>query len=153
MEQPNKQCIKEEEKEIDLSDLVCKLMKGIEGFCDNYGKELQGENRREAYLKDAGEILELQFSEEVEMYVPTSWCRFPFYESDFGWEKPMWVSIAPIPTGRSGTPLGVTTFLDARDGQGIEAWVSLAPEDISLFETNPDLLGVDFVNPTPLYTE
>ncbi|XP_028080256.1 BAHD acyltransferase BIA1-like [Camellia sinensis] len=153
MEQPNKQCIKEEEKEIDLSKLVCQLRKGIEGFRDNYGKELQGENRREAYLKESGEIMELQFSEEVETYVHNSWCRFPFYESDFGWGKPTWVSIAPMSPGTSGNPPSVTTFLDTKDGRGIEAWVTLAPEDMPLFETNPDLLAFASLNPTPLYTE
>ncbi|CAL5390465.1 unnamed protein product [Camellia sinensis] len=153
VEQPNKQCIKEEEKEIDLSDLVCQLRKGIEGFQDNYGKELQGENRREAYLKEVREIMELQFSEEVEMYGHTSWCRSPFHESDFGWGKPTWVSIALMSPERSGIPLGLTTFLDTKDGQGVEAWVTLTPGDIPLFETNPDLLAFASLNSTPLYTE
>ncbi|EOY22398.1 Uncharacterized protein TCM_014575 [Theobroma cacao] len=43
----------------------------------------------------------------------SSWCRIPFYETDFGWGKPIRTAIA----------LGmerVVFFLDTKDGEGIE---------------------------------
>ena len=29
---------------------------------------------------------------EEDVFLFTSWCRFPFYEADFGWGKPVWIS-------------------------------------------------------------
>lgn len=58
----------------------------------------------------------------------SSWCRFPFYEADFGWGKPVWVSIARLPAGNSAV------LIDTRDGDGIEAWISLDKKDMALFQ-------------------
>ncbi|EEF51845.1 stemmadenine O-acetyltransferase [Ricinus communis] len=61
----------------------------------------------------------------------SSWCRFPFYEADFGWGKPIWVTTALINR--------CAFLLDTKDGQGIEAWIGLPKEVMSKFEQNPDI--------------
>ncbi|KAJ8774923.1 hypothetical protein K2173_019927 [Erythroxylum novogranatense] len=63
----------------------------------------------------------------------TSWCKFPFYEVDFGWGKPTWV-------GTGKTPSTGAYFLETSDGKGMEAWLGLAEEDMVLFERHPDIL-------------
>ncbi|CAN4087721.1 unnamed protein product [Withania somnifera] len=68
-------------------------------------------------------------------YLCSRWCRFPWYEADFGWGKPFWVSSA----SRSGE---VIFLMDTKDGDGTEAWVSLKENDIVEFERNiPDILS------------
>ncbi|XP_076940526.1 limonoid 21-O-acetyltransferse-like [Bidens hawaiensis] len=63
----------------------------------------------------------------------TSWCRFPMYKVDFGWGKPDWVSEA-------GNSAELVTLMDDKDGDGIEAWVSLNLKDMYVFERDHDIL-------------
>nr|TKS12845.1 hypothetical protein D5086_0000060720 [Populus alba] len=63
------------------------------------------------------------------------WQRFPFYGIDFGWGKPTWVTIP------AGANKNVTTIMDTRDGEGVEAWVTLTEEDMAFFEGDRELLG------------
>ncbi|KAH7857798.1 hypothetical protein Vadar_016579 [Vaccinium darrowii] len=90
----------------------------------NYLKE-----RAEMFTK--GELVSLSF---------TSLCRFPMYEADFGWGKPVWVSSAPMPFKN------VVVFMDTQSSDGIEAWVNLTAEDMAKFEVDKELLA--FVSPT-----
>ena len=55
---------------------------------------------------------------ETDIYNFSSWFWFPLYEVDFGWGKPIWVST------RAKT-LEMVILNDTKDGDGIEAWVSL----------------------------
>ncbi|KAL5984081.1 hypothetical protein ACLOJK_018183 [Asimina triloba] len=59
---------------------------------------------------------------KVDLYPFSSWCGFPFYEVDFGWGKPAWVSACTM------VSLNLVVLLNTRDGDGIEAWVSM--EDV-----------------------
>ncbi|XP_076954830.1 limonoid 21-O-acetyltransferse-like isoform X2 [Bidens hawaiensis] len=63
----------------------------------------------------------------------TSWCRFPIYEADFGWGKPYWVNEA------KGS-LEMVSLMDDKNGDGIEAWVSLNQKEMYAFERDQDIL-------------
>ncbi|KAF3649969.1 putative salutaridinol 7-O-acetyltransferase-like [Capsicum annuum] len=67
--------------------------------------------------------------DEKDIYLSSSWCKFPWYEVDFGWGKPFWVSSAC-------RLLEVIILVDTKEGDGIEAWVSLKEDDIIEFERN-----------------
>lgn len=73
-----------------------------------------------------GELLSFSF---------TSLCRFPLYEADFGWGKPLWVGSASL------TYKNLVTFFDTRSGDGIEAWVNLTAEDMEKLEIDKELLA------------
>ncbi|XP_068322231.1 tabersonine-19-hydroxy-O-acetyltransferase-like isoform X3 [Pyrus communis] len=61
--------------------------------------------------------------------------RFPFYEPDFGWGKPPWVT--------SGTEFkNLILLMDTRDGDGIEVSLNLKEEDMAIFESTKELLEV-----------
>ncbi|KAB1214457.1 Acetyl-CoA-benzylalcohol acetyltransferase [Morella rubra] len=64
----------------------------------------------------------------------SSWCRFPMYEADFGWGKPIWVS-------STHKPAEIVTLMDTKDGKGIEVWVSLDEKDMLLFQKHPDIIA------------
>ncbi|GJU10676.1 chloramphenicol acetyltransferase-like domain-containing protein [Tanacetum coccineum] len=64
----------------------------------------------------------------------TSWCSFPIYDVDFGWGKPYWAS-------GIGSTIEMVTLMDGKDGDGIEAWVSLKEKDMKLFEQDLDILA------------
>ncbi|OWM89719.1 stemmadenine O-acetyltransferase-like [Punica granatum] len=65
----------------------------------------------------------------------TSLCRFPIYEADFGWGKPVWVGSASL------TFKNLIVFLDTKSGDGIEAWANLKAEDMAKFENDKELLA------------
>ena len=53
---------------------------------------------------------------DVDVFMFASWCRFRFYQVDFGWRKPVWMS-------RIHWAYDATFLLE--DGDGIEAWACL----------------------------
>ncbi|XP_071714356.1 pelargonidin 3-O-(6-caffeoylglucoside) 5-O-(6-O-malonylglucoside) 4'''-malonyltransferase-like [Rutidosis leptorrhynchoides] len=58
----------------------------------------------------------------------TSWCKFPFYEADFGFGKPSWVAPGTLPIQNSAF------FMDDSEGNGLEAYVFLEVKDVLFFE-------------------
>lgn len=69
-----------------------------------------------------------QETNDWDNYFVSSWCNFPFHEVDFGWGIPSWVSSATT------QKYAITWLMDARNGDGIEAWVNLKPTDMLQFE-------------------
>ncbi|KAJ0610619.1 putative alcohol O-acetyltransferase [Helianthus annuus] len=66
------------------------------------------------------------------------------YELDFGWGKPIWFYI---------TNNGMARYMflnDTLKGGGVEAIVTLSPEEMEIFEHDPELLSYATVNPSPL---
>ncbi|KAK9061073.1 hypothetical protein SSX86_018258 [Deinandra increscens subsp. villosa] len=58
----------------------------------------------------------------------TSWCRFPFYEVDFGFGKPIWAAPGTIPINNS------VYLMDDAEGNGVEAYVFLELKYVPYFE-------------------
>ncbi|CAN4110551.1 unnamed protein product [Withania somnifera] len=79
-------------------------------------------------------INKLGQGDEMDIYASTSWCRFPWYEADFGWGKPIWVSSV-------GRTFEVICLFDTKNSEGIEAWVSLKENEMIGFEKNRDILS------------
>ncbi|MCD7449650.1 hypothetical protein HAX54_000880 [Datura stramonium] len=79
-------------------------------------------------------VNKLGLGDTIDIYPSTSWCRFPWYEADFGWGKPFWVSSV-------SKPFEVIILNDTKDGDGIEAWVSLKENEMIEFEKDPDILS------------
>ena len=71
---------------------------------------------------------------EVVTFGFTSLCRFPIYEADFGWGKPVWVGSTKM------LYHNIVTFIDTKSGDGIEAWICLKEEDMVKFEMDKEVL-------------
>ncbi|CAL1359891.1 unnamed protein product [Linum trigynum] len=71
----------------------------------------------------------------------SSWCGFPFYEADFGWGKPVWV------THTFAGAKDIITMMDTRNGDGIEVTVCLEGGVMAAFETDEKLLSFCTINP------
>ena len=85
--------------------------------------------------------------EEADYFGFSSWCNFGFYEADFGWGKPIWVSSI----GSSGSMfMNLVILPDTRFGDRIEAWVTLDEQDMARLEFNPELLTFASLDPSPL---
>lgn len=77
---------------------------------------------------------------EVVNFYYTSLCRFPLYEADFGWGKPIWVAWGGWPYRN------IAVLMDTKCGNGIEAWIHLKEEDMVKFEADKEFLS--YVSPT-----
>jgi hypothetical protein len=64
---------------------------------------------------------------DLDICVVPSWCKFPFYQIDFGFGKPTWFSSVH-------KPLEIVLLVDTKFGTGIEAWVSLEVENMLQFQ-------------------
>ncbi|KAK1271677.1 BAHD acyltransferase [Acorus gramineus] len=71
----------------------------------------------------------------VERYLFTSWCRFPFYETDFGWGGPAWVAVPPCKLKNC------FVLMNARGGDGFEVWAFLTEAEMEGFAKDPELLA------------
>ncbi|KAL5569953.1 hypothetical protein UlMin_026528 [Ulmus minor] len=108
----------------------------------NTFKRLRGEEGPlliKELLKESKRVFQ---NENLVKYNYTSWCRFLFYEADFGWGKPIWV------TNGGCVFKDTVMMMDTRNGDGIEAFVNLEKEEMELFENDMKLLGFASLNPS-----
>ncbi|KAJ0037612.1 hypothetical protein Pint_22418 [Pistacia integerrima] len=129
------------EKEIDLQDLVTKLSKELKEFRKN-AMETINEKKR-AWMSMCG-IENFGVRDDIDHYMCTSWCRFGFYEVDFGWGKPAWATVPNLMIPN------FVVLMDTKDGEGVEVFVTLNKEEMALFELEKELLEFAAVNPSVL---
>ncbi|KAE8023614.1 hypothetical protein FH972_009289 [Carpinus fangiana] len=108
-----------------LRDAMKKVdMNFVKSFQESGGSSNFFLENLERYRK--GEVVALGF---------TSLCRFPVYEADFGWGKPVWVASARL------LYKNLVGFFDMKSGNGIEVWINLDEEDMAKFEVHKELLA------------
>ncbi|PSS19366.1 Vinorine synthase [Actinidia chinensis var. chinensis] len=135
-----------DEGETEISCFICHIKRGIADIKDKYGKKLEEEERLSLVLDPSIKIKEgLQKVDAINFCFISSWCKFPLYEADFGWGKPIWVIVGDL-----FLVPNIIILADTRDGNGIEAWVALTEEDMAIFETNQELLTFGSLNPSAL---
>ncbi|GJV50994.1 deacetylvindoline O-acetyltransferase [Tanacetum coccineum] len=67
-------------------------------------------------------------------YIYSSMCRFPSYGIDFGWGKPLKVSMG-------GTMKNFILLMNTPNDDGIEVTVCLEEQDMKIFQNDPELLA------------
>ncbi|KAJ0093498.1 hypothetical protein Patl1_26397 [Pistacia atlantica] len=82
--------------------------------------------------KEAGEELNKD-TDKVDAYGFTSLCRMPIYP-DFGWGMPARVTHVQ-------SVVELIMLFDTRDGDGVEAWISLDENDMNVFQQDPDIIA------------
>lgn len=107
----------------DFLDLIPKMRESASKINKEF---VQKHGNGEIYvnsLKKTLDVIHLAF---------TSLCRFPMYETDFGWGKPKWV----------GFPAWIfknlILFTDTESGNGIEAYITFKKEDMAKFEKDEE---------------
>ncbi|KAI8528050.1 hypothetical protein RHMOL_Rhmol12G0120900 [Rhododendron molle] len=97
-------------------DLVTQMREAERKIDDNYAKKLQEGDEHLNFIKGRAENLT---KGEVDSFRFTSLCHFPLYGADFGWGKPIRVTMATLPYKN------LSHFLPTRYGQGVEAWINM----------------------------
>ncbi|KAI3797240.1 hypothetical protein L1987_32495 [Smallanthus sonchifolius] len=115
---------------------------------DEFVNNAQGDEGYVAMQKSLQEMGEIGSIGPIDDYNFTSWCNMGFYDIDFGWGKPSWVS------GTVGDGFRVFTnlviLMDTKCGGGIEAWVNLDEQVMKSLQCNPELLAYASLDPSPL---
>ncbi|KAK4789321.1 hypothetical protein SAY86_020640 [Trapa natans] len=127
--------------ELKLPELVCLLRKGLRKYQGEIMEIIGGEVRVEKILQAGVDFVEHMAEEGVDNFNCSSWCKFPLYEADFGWGKPIWASLA-------GFQFMDMLMTNTADGEGIEVWVALSEADMDLFQHDDELLQFASLNPS-----
>ncbi|KAK3446528.1 hypothetical protein EUGRSUZ_A02205 [Eucalyptus grandis] len=81
-----------------------------------------------------------KWKEESRFYRCSSLCGFRLYEVDFGSGKPAWLTSLSLAKN-------FVYMVDAKGGDGIDAWVTLDRRDMAVFERDEELLTYAAPNP------
>ncbi|XVE69619.1 hypothetical protein DITRI_Ditri10aG0004700 [Diplodiscus trichospermus] len=135
------------ESKSDLPHLVGQTREAISRVDSHLIKKL-GEDEGKSLISDTlREIGDLVSKDGFDHFGFSSWCKFGYYEADFGWGKPVWVSSF----GMENTVfMNLIILADTPFGDGIEAWVTLDEQDMAVLERDEELLKLAMFDPSPL---
>ncbi|KAL9462434.1 hypothetical protein AB3S75_000439 [Citrus x aurantiifolia] len=136
------------EVEVELDGLVCKLRESIMKPGSDFVNSIQGSGGFHNYFKALNDENDVHTVVQ-ERITFTSWGKFGYYEIDFGWGKPIWVSVAGFGESIISLPT-VIILMNTRLGDGIEAWVSLLEDYMNLLQVDKELLACATLDPSPL---
>ncbi|KAK4478245.1 hypothetical protein RD792_017529 [Penstemon davidsonii] len=132
-----------------LHSLVEKLKNEDDQVDSEFIEKLKGE---EGSRNIEGSLLDEEDcdrNEDVEITSVTNMCNGMMYEINFGWGRPIYVSVGNgepyAPPVKNSVILMDTIYRDE-----IEAWVTLSEDDMTVFEQDPNLLSSASLNPSPL---
>ncbi|KAH7532933.1 stemmadenine O-acetyltransferase [Ziziphus jujuba] len=133
---------------MELKEVVARLRKRIVEAGDNLTKALgmgtplemiDDEYKKEMRNKYGSKLL------DIKLYLCSSWCNLRLYDhADFGWGKPIYLFTA------GSSKKNFFRLMDTKDGDGVEAWVSLSEDEMALLERDPELLKFASFNPSAL---
>ena len=133
----------EEGNNSEFHELISTMKRVTTSFYDETIPRIKGDE--EGYslvfesMKERGEII--KNVSDVDRYWCSSWCRFPIYDMDFGWGKPVWVTSGAVPS------INLIVFEDTKCGNGIQASVTLDPKVMAFFERDEELMSFASFNP------
>ncbi|XP_022997736.1 vinorine synthase-like isoform X1 [Cucurbita maxima] len=127
----------EEGREMEVWKIVGDMKRSLEEFCRELPKKCRAEEWNGLYKLHAKQKMDRLISGgwNHAVYCCSSWCRFPLYDADFGWGKPMWITVPDFDSKN------LILLMDARDGEGVEAIVRLEEEEMAVFQQNQELLS------------
>ncbi|XP_021911472.1 vinorine synthase-like [Carica papaya] len=133
----------EEEKDMELVQLVIQMRKSFNHFCNNDANMFKGKDgtiKILEKLKERGEFFKK--TGDMSVYKCSSWCKLPLYDTEFGWGKVLWhVSINKIVSN-------TVALMDTRSRNEIEVILTLDEEEMRILETNQELLEYATINPS-----
>ncbi|CAK7325398.1 unnamed protein product [Dovyalis caffra] len=131
-------------KKTELPALVNVLSDATALYDSDYTQTLQGEDGFETLSEYCNQLEELFSLENPDIFAFTCWSYLGFTKTNFGWGEPFWVGHM----GKVGPAFrNITMFIETRDGKGIEAWITLDKERMTLLEHDPEFLAFGSPNP------
>ncbi|KAI4340668.1 hypothetical protein MLD38_025478 [Melastoma candidum] len=124
-----------------LRELTAKLRGERDEFLENFVKtKMVSETAVAALMRTFEEQGALVHNEEVELYRCSSWLRLNMYEADFGWGKPIWLSLVNMPYKNT------MILINRRGSDGVEAWLTLQEDHMVALDQDEELLHFASLN-------
>ena len=92
-----------------VEDLVAKLRDGIKNYSESEVRKLRGEDAQDCISQHSKEVGDSMRRNDVNLFLCSSWCNLEFCEADFGWGRPILVTVL----GNSYE--NMITLMDTRD--------------------------------------
>jgi len=127
----NAQFMPDDEIKMELHHFVNRVHDAISTTTHDCAKASNSDDIYSMVSSKAREVGEALGEGNVDTYMFSCWCRFPWYEADFGWGKPSWVSSVDVPTG-------IVMLMDTKDGDGIEVFLALDESSMLTLQQNLD---------------
>ncbi|GAA0161525.1 hypothetical protein LIER_39247 [Lithospermum erythrorhizon] len=105
-----------------FSNLVGKYKEAVKTVDGDFYLRNAEKGDYQEILDGLEKFVELVTKEGVEMFYFSSW-RFPWYELNFGWGKPIYVCPGVYPLKN------VVILMSSRCGEGVEAWINMLESD------------------------
>ncbi|XWS20856.1 hypothetical protein CRYUN_Cryun30bG0004800 [Craigia yunnanensis] len=135
------------ENKSDLPDLVGQVREAISRVDSDLITKLGNDEGKSLISETLREIDDLVSKDGLDHFGFSSWCKFGFYEADFGWGKPVWVSSFGM---ENSVYMNLIILVDTQFGDGIEAWVTLDEQDMAILERDEELLKLAMFDLSPL---
>ncbi|PWA84625.1 transferase, Chloramphenicol acetyltransferase-like domain protein [Artemisia annua] len=133
------------ESQPDLATLMAQIRESIAKKDSNHIDSMKGEKGHEKINEMLRGLDHLMDVVDLRNFViSSSLLNSGMYEMDFGWGKPIWFY---------NMHAGFNRFVylnDTPKGGGVEATVTLSPEEMEIFERDSELLSYAIVDPSPL---
>ncbi|XP_038725604.1 stemmadenine O-acetyltransferase-like [Tripterygium wilfordii] len=137
-------------EETEVCSFVSRMRETLGCLSGDFVKSLEGEQGLQSlceYLTRLRETYSKSVSNGDEIIAFNSWCKAGTDSIDYGWGKPLWF---PAFHFAVGIPASMIHLMDTRNCGGIEAWVSLDEDIMTLVEHDEELISVASVDPSPL---
>ncbi|KAL0464130.1 UNVERIFIED_CONTAM: Tabersonine-19-hydroxy-O-acetyltransferase [Sesamum latifolium] len=120
--------------ETNWTGLVEKLRAAFGKIDSEYVKKLLGEKGCEVAKENFQGISKFLALGNVAVLLFSSYCRFPIYEVDFGWGKPVWVSSASFSIKDM-----IMLFDSVVSSGGIEVWIVMADQEMERLRQDSEI--------------
>ncbi|CAA2997081.1 pelargonidin 3-O-(6-caffeoylglucoside) 5-O-(6-O-malonylglucoside) 4 -malonyltransferase-like [Olea europaea subsp. europaea] len=128
------ECSAEETKSLDFEHLVPLLSNTIKKAILDCSKILSNaEDARKILFDAVAGAIEKPLDGNSNSIWFSDWSKFGFYDNDFGFGRPIWISSANLPMSN------VIVMMNTKEDDGIEAWVHLQEKDVSYFEQDEEI--------------
>ncbi|CAH1450545.1 unnamed protein product [Lactuca virosa] len=113
-----------------LAYLLSKTQKEV---LSNYSKMRHENKEGQSMVLKSWSQSKFMFDSTPHAVLVSSWCKFPFYEVDFGFGKPMWVTTGSMPANNW------IILIDGMGGSGVDAYVGMELKDEPYLEEALDM--------------
>lgn len=138
-----------DEPDRELENLFGKVRSAIGKVDVDFVRRMEGELGFSGYCTNLEETWK-GFAENADYLAISSWCNFGLYDVDFGWGRPVWITKCDAGSDVAWPFINVLWLMDTRDGDGIEAWLTLDENYFGAFDEIEELRNLAYVDPSPL---